>query len=688
MGLSLHESKAQLRAAEEGRAWQFRSPMPTARTGVAAVAFNDRIYTMGGLDANGKVLNIVEIYDPASDTWQHGAGLRDARYNSAAVVIDDRILLMGGRDSTGSAIKKVEMFDPGDNDWNSFDNLNDEREGLAAVVLDGEVHVMGGSDGNANILDSVEILDIAEEKWEYYPEWQLDVPRALFAAASTDDLAYVIGGFSSFGPMGLVQQYDKGDGTTDLASLFPGRGGLSAAMLEDDVYVIGGRLSSNQVVKTVNQFMPDENRWVEVQSLNQARERFAAVAFDDDIFVFGGNDTNGAVLDAVEAFVESVVPVTENDILVTAEDAEMSINVLVNDADPAGGQLAISSFSQPANGSVRQLDTATLTYTPDPDFFGQDEFTYTAINQGGGTAPALVSVTVGAVNDPPLFASEPVIGTTVNATYTYNLAGVDVDGDQLTFSEVVVPDWLILTPSQSNTASLTGIPDTGQVGTHEVVIQLTDGQEAVEQIFNITVVEGPPGEAELSLPENGAVDLATVVTLSWQVAGASGFDLEVALDSTFNSLYFEAPALTTTSFELTALEANTQYFWRVRGINAAGVSNWSNPYRFTTALDTGAEDESPNKYFTLHPGYPNPFREAIRIDFELSAETSAPVELSVYDMRGRQMVVLEAGTFGPGNHSVLWRGDDASGMPLASGTYLVRLQRGPAHTTQLVVLLR
>ena len=80
--------------------------MPTARTGVTAVTLNDAIYVMGGLDANGKVLDVVEIYDPASNTWQNGPNLRTARYNSASVVFEGRIYLMGGRDSTGQRHEK------------------------------------------------------------------------------------------------------------------------------------------------------------------------------------------------------------------------------------------------------------------------------------------------------------------------------------------------------------------------------------------------------------------------------------------------------------------------------------------------------------------------------------------------------------------------------------------------------
>ncbi len=599
---------------------------------------------------------------------------------------------MGGHDNLGNSTKKVEMFVPAENDWNSFDNLNDEREGLAAVVLNNELYVMGGSNGSANILDSVELLDTAEEKWEYSSDWTLDVPRALFASVTIDDYAYSIGGFSSFGPMGLVQGYDEEDGTANLASLVPGRGGLSAVVLDESIYVMGGRRSNNQVVNNVDRFFPDENRWEQVPGMQTERERFAAISFDDKIFVFGGNSNSGAILNTVEVFATSVVPAPADDLLITAEDTDMSINVLVNDIDPAGGSLTISSFSQPQHGVVTQINANTFNYEPEADFFGNDQFTYTALNETGGTAQATVNVTVQPVNDPPAFDSSPVTGAAQNTLYTYTIVASDVDNDALAFESVEVPAWLSLTAMQNGEALLQGTPTENDLGDHALVIAANDGVESVEQNFTITVVDGAPTEVMLISPADGAKDLAQTLTLSWEVPGASTYDLEVSLDAAFTSLVVDEAGLTNAVFELQGLDVNQMYYWRVRGVNAAGSSIWSASFEFQTALDTGFEAELPEQLFALHANYPNPFSASTTIVFELNTP-AASVQLEIFDLQGRQVIVLDTGFAGIGEHRVQWDGRDAAGVPVASGSYVVRLQlgtelQGIVQQTRLIMLVR
>jgi len=89
--------------------------------------------------------------------------------------------------------------------------------------------------------------------------------------------------------------------------------------------------------------------------------------------------------------------------------------------------------------------------------------------------------------------------------------------------------------------------------------------------------------------------------------------------------------------------------------------------------------------------YPNPFRpsqaaDGLNIVFELSQVL--PVEAAVYDLTGREVTRLSNGDkFGPGRHVLQWNGKDRNGEPVASGTYLYRLQAGPQVHTAKVLLL-
>ena len=84
--------------------------------------------------------------------------------------------------------------------------------------------------------------------------------------------------------------------------------------------------------------------------------------------------------------------------------------------------------------------------------------------------------------------------------------------------------------------------------------------------------------------------------------------------------------------------------------------------------------------------YPNPFNPVTTIAFTLAGNST--VELSVFDVRGRQVRVLVKGEFAAGPHRVVWRGDDDSGRELASGVYFSKLTVNGTTRTQKMTLVR
>ncbi len=78
---------------------------------------------------------------------------------------------------------------------------------------------------------------------------------------------------------------------------------------------------------------------------------------------------------------------------------------------------------------------------------------------------------------------------------------------------------------------------------------------------------------------------------------------------------------------------------------------------------------------------PNPFNPTTRISFELSV--SGPVDLSIFDVKGRLIERLVSGTRGVGKYDVTWNADG-----LASGIYFYRLKAGSFTETRKLVLLK
>ena len=90
--------------------------------------------------------------------------------------------------------------------------------------------------------------------------------------------------------------------------------------------------------------------------------------------------------------------------------------------------------------------------------------------------------------------------------------------------------------------------------------------------------------------------------------------------------------------------------------------------------------------FELGQNYPNPFNPTTKITFKLPE--TATVNLTVYDVAGREVATLvrepmEAGTF-----EVEWNGRDNAGRMLPSGMYLYRMNAGTFSDSQTMVLLK
>jgi hypothetical protein len=135
----------------------------------------------------------------------------------------------------------------------------------------------------------------------------------------------------------------------------------------------------------------------------------------------------------------SVLPINDLPIAVadTADVAEDSLNnpveVLLNDFDPDGDTLSVTSFSA-GNGTVSVLGNGTLRYTPDTNYFGADIIDYTISDGNGGTASTTVAVTVNPVPDFPVAADDvaAVLEDSEDNLIDVTANDSDPDGDTLT----------------------------------------------------------------------------------------------------------------------------------------------------------------------------------------------------------------------------------------------------------------
>jgi hypothetical protein len=125
-----------------------------------------------------------------------------------------------------------------------------------------------------------------------------------------------------------------------------------------------------------------------------------------DSFRYGVCDLAGACDTArVDITVNEVndPPTARNDSDTVDEDSSVTVGVLGNDSDPDDGldPASVTVTGAPANGSTSVNPDGSIDYTPDPDFFGSDSFTYEVCDLAGDCDTATVDITVTSVNDGP-----------------------------------------------------------------------------------------------------------------------------------------------------------------------------------------------------------------------------------------------------------------------------------------------
>jgi Glycoside Hydrolase Family 113/Secretion system C-terminal sorting domain len=183
----------------------------------------------------------------------------------------------------------------------------------------------------------------------------------------------------------------------------------------------------------------------------------------------------------------------------------------------------------------------------------------------------------------------------------------------------------------------------------------------------------------LIYPENGSYGITNVCTLRWQASEhATSYRIQLAKNDRF-TIALKDKTIADTSFIALGLDQDTLYYWRVKALNQAVESEWSDMFVFSTGMTNSISSQI--NEFNLQQNHPNPFNPKTVITYRLTA--SNDVNLSVYDIKGKMIEILVNEYKPAGYHSIRW---DASAYP--SGIYFYRLRVGDPKTGSGVAFIQ
>ncbi|HUG24399.1 Ig-like domain-containing protein, partial [Piscinibacter sp.] len=148
-----------------------------------------------------------------------------------------------------------------------------------------------------------------------------------------------------------------------------------------------------------------------------------------DEFSYSITDADGDVSTAtVTINVASVndVPTAVADSVAATEDTPFVGSVAGNDtpSGDGGNVFALVGGSGPSNGGIVFNNDGTFTYTPNANYNGADEFSYSITDADGDVSTATVTINVASVNDAPTAVAETVAATE-DTPFVGSVAGND-----------------------------------------------------------------------------------------------------------------------------------------------------------------------------------------------------------------------------------------------------------------------
>lgn len=280
--------------------WQELTPMPEARVGLTAVAYDNQIYAIAGEGKEG-VSGSVFRYDIAEDSWKRLLDKPTPVTDVGGVLIGEEIYIPGGLGADGSPVDVLEIYDPRHNTWSTGAPLPEPLSAYAIADFEGKLYLFGGWDGK-NAVGDVWVYDPAEDVWESGVSSAVTFSHA--RAVSMTDRIVVVGGKSQediystsyvYFPSREDNQRTSWEKFVDLPG---GRFDFGIGTAIGSIYVIGGYIDDKSSYSSV---FFNGNQWTELITNKDYSEHYVDMLSVNSFFIIL-DTTKDLSLTSINAF--------------------------------------------------------------------------------------------------------------------------------------------------------------------------------------------------------------------------------------------------------------------------------------------------------------------------------------------------------------------------------------------------
>jgi len=134
------------------------------------------------------VFNSVSASDLVQDSWNTKTPTSQPRFDLGVVAFDGKIYAIGGNPDAGGFVGTNERYDPKTDTWVTLTSMPTPRIGFAIAAYQGKIYCIGGL--NKELLNVNEVYDIATDSWN--TKTPLPVSEMFVQAHVVDEKIFVI----------------------------------------------------------------------------------------------------------------------------------------------------------------------------------------------------------------------------------------------------------------------------------------------------------------------------------------------------------------------------------------------------------------------------------------------------------------------------------------------------------------
>jgi N-acetylneuraminic acid mutarotase len=267
--------------------WREGASLGCARQNFSLCDLGGELYAIGGEDEHNYLAS-VERYDPSVDSWSASPPMPRARDGHCAVAVDDAIFVIGGVESLGNmqnCVSSVLKFCSRTQAWSEVAPTPEPRTNAGACVVGSNIYYLGGKGPNNSSTATTYCYKTQEDAWVTLAP----VPEAKLydSVCAVEGLIYVMGGKPSHDIYtSSVHRFDPVTNSwSEMAPMLKARSSFATFVLNGSIHVVGGH-TGGRPFETVECYNAASDSWSRVASMGRDRSHLGAHAMQVDLNLF------------------------------------------------------------------------------------------------------------------------------------------------------------------------------------------------------------------------------------------------------------------------------------------------------------------------------------------------------------------------------------------------------------------